>query len=243
MFRRLTRHPATQATLAWLLGLYLACVFRTTRWTLLGEEHLRAALQPEGGRCRPVIAAFWHERLPMMPELWLQARRRVPEMGPMRGHVLVSRHRDGRFIGNIVRRFRLEMVHASSSRGGAAGLRALLRVLRRGDVVVITPDGPRGPRRRAAPGVAQLAAASGLPVLPCAAWSGRQRILGSWDRMRLPLPFARGVLVFGPPIAVGRGEAEAALPAIEAALTAACEAADSWATGAATGHRMGEIAA
>ena len=73
MFRRLIRHPATQAALAWLLGLYLACVFRTTRWTLLGEAHLHAALLPPqdggGGRCRPVIAAFWHERLPMMPML------------------------------------------------------------------------------------------------------------------------------------------------------------------------------
>jgi lysophospholipid acyltransferase (LPLAT)-like uncharacterized protein len=229
MLRRLIRHPATQAALAWLLGLYLAIVFRTTRWTLLGEAHLHAALLPEAGRCRPVIAAFWHERLPMMPMLWLLARARVPDMAPMRAHVLVSRHRDGRFIGEVVRRFRLEMVHASTSRGGATGLRALARVLAGGDMVVITPDGPRGPARRAAPGVAQLAALSGLPVLPCAARSSRQVLLGSWDRMRLPLPFGRGVFVLGPPVPVDRAAPEAALPAIEAALTAACDQADAWA--------------
>jgi hypothetical protein len=151
----------------------------------------------------------------------------------MRGHVLVSRHRDGRFIGAVVRRFRLELVHASSSRGGAAGLRAMLRVLASGDMVVMTPDGPRGPRRVAAPGVAQLAALSGRPVLPCAARSTRQRVLGSWDRMRLPLPFGRGVLVCGAPVVVGRAGAgrggEAALAAVAAALTAACDAADAWA--------------
>ncbi|MBD0270816.1 MAG: lysophospholipid acyltransferase family protein [Acetobacteraceae bacterium] len=229
MFRRLIRHPAAQAALARLLGLYLSAVYRTTRWTLVGEEHVRAALlRPEGGRTRAAIAAFWHENLPMMPMLWLSARRRVPEMAPMRGHVLVSRHRDGRFIGAVVGRFRLELVHASTSRGGAAGLRAMLRVLAGGDMVVITPDGPRGPRRVAAPGVAQLAALSGLPVLPCAARSTRQRVLGSGDRMRLPLPFGRGVLVCGAPVAVerdGGGEA-AALSAVAAALTAACDAAD-----------------
>ncbi|MBD0271220.1 MAG: hypothetical protein ICV73_04755, partial [Acetobacteraceae bacterium] len=90
MLRRLTRHPAAQAALARLLGLYLSAVYRTTRWTLLGEEHIRAALlRPEGARAQAAIAAFWHENLPMMPMLWLSARRRVPEMSPMRGHVLV----------------------------------------------------------------------------------------------------------------------------------------------------------
>jgi len=229
MLRRLIRHPAAQAALARLLGLYLSAVYRTTRWTLLGEEHLRAALRPEAGRAQAAIAAFWHENLPLMPVLWLTARRRLPEMAPMRGHVLVSRHRDGRFIGAVVRRYRVGLVHASTSRGGVAGLRAMLRLLAAGDMVVMTPDGPRGPRRVAAPGVAQLAALSGRPVLPCAARSTRQRVLGSWDRMRLPLPFGRGVLVCGAPVAVAREQGEAALATVAAALTAACDAADAWA--------------
>jgi lysophospholipid acyltransferase (LPLAT)-like uncharacterized protein len=172
MLRRLLRHPASQAGFAWLLGGYLALVFRTTRWTLLGEDHLRAAFQPSGpeaGEDRPLpgaIGAFWHERLPMMPMLWLLARRLLPALGERRTHVLVSRHRDGRFIGTIVRRFRLEIVHASSSRGGATGMRVLLRALAAGDSIAITPDGPRGPRRRAAPGVAMLAALSGRRCYP-----------------------------------------------------------------------------
>ncbi|RYJ02395.1 MAG: DUF374 domain-containing protein [Acetobacteraceae bacterium] len=229
MLRRLIRHPATQAALAWLLGLYLVLVFRTTRWTLQGEANLQAALGPGNA---PILAAFWHERLPMMPMLWLRARAAEPRLAGVQAHVLVSRHRDGRFIGEVVRRFRLVMVHASTSKGGAAGLRALLRVLGAGDMVVITPDGPRGPRRHAAPGVAQLAALAGVPVLPCAARTTRVRVIPSWDRMVLPLPFARGVLVIGPPVAVDRTMPLAALPAIEAALTAACEAADAWAAAA-----------
>ncbi len=229
MLRRLIRHPTIQAAFAKALGLYLALVFRTTRWTLLGEPHLTAALGPETGPGgRPILAAFWHERLPMMPMLWLRARAAEPRLAAVRAHVLVSRHRDGRFIGDIIRRFRLELVHASTSRGGATGMRQLLRVLEQGDMVVITPDGPRGPRRRAAPGVAQLAALAGIPVLPCAARTSRARLLRSWDRMVLPLPFARGVLVMGPPVAVDRAAPLAALPAIEAALSAACDTADAW---------------
>ena len=233
MFRRLIRHPSMQAALARLLGLYLFAVYRTTRWTLLGEEHLRAALRPAPGQGRPAVVAFWHETLPMIPPLLLCARRRMPEVAAMGAHVLVSRHRDGRFVGAVVRRYGVGLVHASTSRGGAAGLRTMLRLLAAGDIVGVTPDGPRGPRRVAAPGVAQLAALSGRPVLPCAGRSTRQRLLGSWDRMRLPLPFGRGVLVCGPPMTVpreARGEASSSsLADIAAALSAACDAADAWA--------------
>lgn len=219
MLRRLTRHPAFQGFAAKLLGLYLALVYRTTRWRLLGGEHIDAGFAAHG----TVIAAFWHENLPLMPHLWRtgQARAAIPS-----AHVLVSRHRDGRFIGTVVNRFGLSMIHASSSKGGATGLLAMARLLRTRAMVVITPDGPRGPRRQSAPGVAQLAALSGKPVLPCAARVSRGIGLKSWDRMVIPLPFGRGIMVVGAPVEVTRETVEARLPAINAALDAACDAAD-----------------
>ena len=222
MLKRLLRHRSVQASGAWLLGLYLWFALRTTRWTLLGAEHL--APHAAGA---PVIAAFWHERLPLMSMLWLmslgghESRQRVRRM-----HVLVSKHRDGRFIGYVLRRFRVDVVLGSSSRSGAAGLRGLLGVLADGDQVVITPDGPRGPRRVAAPGVAQLAALSGVPVLPCSAQTSRRWQLRSWDRMVIPRPFGRGVVVCLPSITVERAHWRTAMPAIEAALTRAADQAD-----------------
>src|SRR5579875_1812119 len=138
MLKSLLRRPGMQVFLARLLGLYLAFALRTTRWTLHGTAHM--APHADGAPC---VVAFWHERLPMMPMLWALARARGARM---RAHVLVSRHRDGRFIGEVVRRFRLDMVYGSSSKGGAAGLRVLLGLLAAGDHVAITPDGPRGPR-------------------------------------------------------------------------------------------------
>jgi lysophospholipid acyltransferase (LPLAT)-like uncharacterized protein len=225
MVKRLLRRSGTQALLAWLLGRYLALALRTTRWTLHGAEHL--APHAAGAPC---VVAFWHERLPLMPVLWMMARRNGARA---RVHVLVSRHRDGRFIGEVVRRFRVEIVHGSSAsgrktseKGGAAGVLALLDLLGEGDHVVITPDGPRGPRRTAAPGVAQLAGLSGAPVLPAGAQTTRRLVLRSWDRMVLPLPFGRGSIVCGAPIAVPRENWEAALPAIAAAMTAAADQAD-----------------
>src|ERR1700722_19977776 len=93
-------------------------------------------------------------------------------------------------------------------------------------MVGITPDGPRGPRRVAARGIAQLAALAAVPVLPCAARTSRRIILNTWDRMAIPLPFGRGVVVGGPAIIVPRDAWRDALPAITAGMNRATERAD-----------------
>jgi lysophospholipid acyltransferase (LPLAT)-like uncharacterized protein len=224
MLKRLIRGPAAQAALAWLLGLYLQLALRTTRWTLVGEGPA-LAMAATGSA---FLIAFWHERLPMMPALFRAAQRRLPQRPGIRPHVLVSRHRDGRFIGEVVKGFGITMVYGSTSRGGTAGVLEMLRVLRGGDPVGITPDGPRGPRRVAAAGVGEIAALAGVPVLACAAATTAARILPSWDRMMLPLPFGRGVFVLAEPISVPREGGEAALPAIAAAMTDCCDRADAW---------------
>ncbi|MFT8243011.1 lysophospholipid acyltransferase family protein [Roseomonas sp. BN140053] len=227
MLKRLLRHPATLALAARLIGLYLAFTYATTRWTLLGARDVAWVAEPG----LPLVASFWHERLPMMPMLWRLARRKFPSLAAHRAHVLVSRHRDGRAIGDVVSRFRLETVHGSTSRGGTAGVIALLRLLEGGDMVAITPDGPRGPRRVAAAGVAQIAALAGVPVVPCAAATSRRIVLRSWDRMVLPLPFSRGVVVVRPTVSVSRDEAGTALQAIAAGMNEACAIADAWVAG------------
>ncbi len=220
--KRLAKHPVAQAVFAKLLGLYLRFALWTTRWSLEGQEHM--APHAAGA---PVIVAFWHERLALMPMLWVKARRSLEGRGARnRAHVLVSQHRDGRFIGAVVSQFALDVVLGSSSRGGAKGLRILLDLLAAGDHIAITPDGPRGPRRVAAPGVAQLAALSGTPVLPCAAQTTRRWVLRTWDRMVVPKPFGRGVVVCLPTIAVGRDSWQEVLPAVRAALSAAADRAD-----------------
>ena len=218
--KSLLRTPRIQAMLAALLGGYLTFALRTTRWTLDGQEHF----YPFGSGA-PAVFAFWHEFLPLMPALALIAGK-MPHYRPTPIHTLVSRHRDGRFIGAVVQRFGILPVLGSSSRGGAAGLRNLLAVLRRGDMIGITPDGPRGPRREAAFGVAQLAALSGVPVVPLAARTSRRIQLNTWDRMPVPLPFGRGVVVCGPAISVPREGWKDAVPAITDALNQAADRAD-----------------
>lgn len=228
LLKRILRGAAMQALTARLLGLYLDLALRTTRWRVLGDEHLRPAIAGT-----PIIGAIWHEMLPMTPALWTYMRRHGAAGTPS---VLASKHRDGRFIGLVVRRFGFHVLHGSSSKtgsardisekGGPASVRALLAILQSGQHVALTPDGPRGPRRRAAAGIAQIAALSGVSIQPVGAQTTRRMVLPTWDRMVVPLPFGRGVIVCGAPLPVPRRGWEAALPAIEAALNAAADQAD-----------------
>lgn len=224
--KRLLRHPAVLGTVAGLLAAYLRFALGTTRWVLHGEDELGRLIH-----ANPAVFAFWHERLPLMPALWMWALR--ARRGGRRGRmfVLVSRHQDGRMIGAAMRGFGLDVLHGSSAKrgeqkGGAAGLRAMLGVLADGNQVVITPDGPRGPRRVLARGVAQLGALAGVPVVPCAAQAGWRIVLPTWDRLVIPLPFGRGVLVCGTPVLVARDGWADSVPGLQAALTAAAERAD-----------------
>jgi hypothetical protein len=207
MLKRLLRAPPVQAVLVRLMAGYLAFCYRTIRWRFV----LRG---PAGAPC---VIAFWHERLPLMTAGWLRLRATEGFHG-RQAHVLVSRNHDGRMIGNVLARFGVALVHGSSSRGAVAALRAMAAVLKAGDVIGITPDGPRGPRRVAAPGAAQLAALAQVPLLPCAAAIRRAIVLRSWDRMVLPVPFTRGAIVVGPALAADRRDAAGNTAALAAAL-------------------------
>ena len=218
--KSLLRSSPVQHLFPGLLGRYLRFILSTNRWTFDGAENFA----PHGAGS-PAVFSFWHEYLPLMPALAMLARN-SPAYFPAPIYALVSQHHDGQFIGAIVRQFGIEPVPGSSSRGGTRGLRRLLRLLQRGGMIGITPDGPRGPRRVAAQGVAQLAALAGVPILPCATRTSRRIVLNTWDRMGVPLPFGRGVVVCGPAIIVPRDSWREALPAISLAMNRAAERAD-----------------
>ena len=165
------------------------------------------------------VGIFWHGRLLMIPFLypgkWM--------------HVLISTHRDGEIIARVMERFRFRLVRGSSKKGGTAALKEMVRLLREDKDVAITPDGPKGPREVAKPGVAQVARLSGKAVIPMAFGASRAWRLGSWDRFFIPKPFSRGVYVVGEPLRYRDGEEpEAFRVRIEAALRDVTERADGY---------------
>lgn len=196
--KRLLRSDAGLRLACWLVQAYIRLVYRTGHWTVEG------AAFPQAIRARgeAFILAFWHGRLLMMPMAWQQ-------LGPM--HMLISAHRDGKLIAGAVRAFTIDTVHGSSNDGGSAALRAMVRWLKSGDCVGITPDGPDGPAMRASRGIVAVARLAGVPIVPLAYATRARRIMKSWDRFHFPLPFSRGIFLWGEPIHVDAKLDEAAL--------------------------------
>lgn len=209
--KRLAQSDAAQAAACWIGAQFIRLVRATGRWTIAGEE-IPETFRRDG---KPFILAFWHGRLMMMPYCW-----RRTDLVKM----LISDHRDGRLISGTVRHFDIESVVGSTSRGGAQAMRNLIRLLRDGGVVGITPDGPRGPRMRVGEGTIAVARLSGAPIIPATFASSRRRVLESWDRFILALPFSRGVFLWGEPIEIPRDADDAASERYRLALEEAMNA-------------------
>lgn len=215
--RNILKSDWTRSPLCWLGSLYIRFVHATGSWRILGDDLPKRHWAEDS----PFILAFWHGRLLMMPYCWPKGRTI---------HMLASAHRDGAVISKIAAHFGVATTEGSSSKGGAAALRAMLKRLKKGDCVGMTPDGPRGPRMRASHGVAALARLSGRPVIPVAYATAKGPRLSSWDRFLLPKPFSKGVFIWGGAITVkndvSREGLDAARLEIEAELNRISREAD-----------------
>jgi lysophospholipid acyltransferase (LPLAT)-like uncharacterized protein len=202
---RLMRRPAVSAALSWLAARYIRLVWITGRWRIENMD-IADRMVADG---TPFIACFWHGRMLMIPNAW----RYDAKMS-----ILISHHRDGVFISRTLSHLGIGTIAGSTSRGGAGALVAMVRALKRGEYMGITPDGPRGPRMRAAPGAAAAARLSGAVLLPVSYGAARRRVLGSWDRFVVPLPFSRGIVRLGTPIEVPRDADETGLEVVRQKL-------------------------
>jgi lysophospholipid acyltransferase (LPLAT)-like uncharacterized protein len=117
-------------------------------------------------------------------------------------HMLISAHPDGRIIAGAMTYFDIDTIAGSTRRGGSAALRAMLKRLKEGACVGITPDGPRGPAMNASFGIVNIARRAQVPIVPLTYATSRRRVLGTWDRFHLALPFGRGVYLWGEPIEI-----------------------------------------
>jgi hypothetical protein len=187
------------------------------------------AVDPASPLCREQqIYIFWHEYI-LLP---------LAFRGQGNMAILVSQHRDADILSHAARHLRIELVRGSSRRGGMAAVRQLLRQGGRLHLT-ITPDGPRGPRRRLAPGAVYLASKLGLPLVLVGMGYDRPWRIGSWDRFALPRPYGRARAVVSPQVHVppklDRTGIEQFREKIERLLNRLTEEAESW---AASSRRM-----
>ncbi|MEO1015328.1 MAG: lysophospholipid acyltransferase family protein [Pseudomonadota bacterium] len=214
------------------MGAYIRLVQRTSRFKIIGLEHVRAL---EAETPRGFFVAFWHSNILLAPSVRDHLRRRL--------RMLVSTHRDGEIIVNAVAGFDIDFIRGSAAnerksakdKQGASAIAQMIGAIDAGDAVGLTPDGPRGPARSVQAGVVRLASMTGAPVIGFACVASRRRTLKTWDRFQLALPFSTVYVVVSPPVAIGAIDAHADVADAKARIKAALDAAAAEATRRADG--------
>jgi lysophospholipid acyltransferase (LPLAT)-like uncharacterized protein len=171
---------------------------------------------------RPFIYAIWHENLLVPVYYYRRSGMRY----------MISQHADGQVLAEIGRRLGVPLVRGSSTRGGIEALREVLRGGREAHLA-LTPDGPRGPRRRVQAGVVYMAARTGMSIVPAGFGYTRLWRLNSWDQMALPHPWSFVAAVTAEPVivpaSIGRHEIEEYRTLVETRLAQATHLAEAWA--------------
>jgi lysophospholipid acyltransferase (LPLAT)-like uncharacterized protein len=186
-WKRLRSRPWFVRFVAWCIWQFVRIVYRTNIWTVEGQN-IPDAYHQKG---KPFIVAFWHSRLMMACYAWAY---KTPF------YMIISDHADGKIISFTVGHYGIKTISGSKSRRGAKALRESVAALRRGEVIGITPDGPRGPREEVSEGICQLARLGKCDIIPLGCATSRHRRLKTWDRFFLSFPFGRGAFVWGTPL-------------------------------------------
>jgi 3-deoxy-D-manno-octulosonic-acid transferase len=202
-----------------MLARYIRFVHRSSRIIAEPADWLQR-LEAE----QPFIYAFWHGQFLLIPTL-------SPPSIPV--DVMVARHGDAELIGQALGHFDMGLIRGAGAgdrkrdRGGASALRGALKALEGGRSLSMTADVPPGPARRAGEGIVTLARLSGRPIIPVAVASSRSKVLDTWSRMTINLPYSTIGVAVGPPIRVARelspDAAEAARLSVETGLNAVTE--------------------
>lgn len=171
---------AVGSTLAYFYTVFLG--WTTRIYWFKSEEGQR--LEKEG---KGVIYAVWHNQ-----QLFLLYPYKGQKIAP-----LISQSSDGEYIARCLPKFGMLAVRGSSSRGGARALIHLMHAARDGYSPMLTPDGPRGPIYKVQSGILFLAKKTGLPIIPVGTALSHKIKVGSWDKMRVPLPFGKTALTYG----------------------------------------------
>lgn len=187
----------------------MIAVILLTEWTTRKTWINRHLLDYYHGEGQNFIAGMWHNNIIGFTH----------SMGRLGLSGMISQSRDGENIATVCAFFGLKPVRGSTARGAFGATRSLLRLLKNGGSTALTPDGPRGPRYVMQAGITTLARRARVPILPMACSANRMIEAGSWDRMKLPLPFSHVTYYIGDPIWLSEEEEEdAALERVQHAL-------------------------
>lgn len=174
-----------------LIAYVVFAIYKLLYWTWRIEIHHSPKVEQWLKEKKPFAIAHWHG-----DELGV-----IHLIKPYHVAVIVSTSTDGEIMNQAVKLFGGEAARGSSTRGGSAALKGILKLVKKGRRPGIAVDGPKGPIYKVKPGVMQISRLAKIPIVPLAFQADRVKIFEkSWNKSKLPKPFAKLVIVYGEPM-------------------------------------------
>ena len=173
----------------WLLKF----LYRTSTWNIEGKHRIKSILA-EG---KSVIVATWHSH--MLPTFM--------DLAGNHYYGLAGMHKDADLISKIGNRMGWKLLRGSSSDQGKEVYKEMVNILAdNGNVVVLTPDGPKGPAKIPKPGIIRAAQKTNAVILPAMGQSKRRWGFTNWDTFYVGKPFSRIEFIYGEPLEFSESE-------------------------------------
>ena len=167
------------------LATFLVPIIGSLLIRLISLTNKKVFHAPQNLPKEPFIMACWHGELLMIPYAYTRYRK-IPHV-----KLLISEHFDGNLIAKTLAFFGFGTIRGSSTRGGAKALISAIKELKNGYDLVITPDGPKGPRHEVQDGIVVMAQKAKVKITVVAIKPSSFWELSSWDKFVIPKPFGR----------------------------------------------------
>jgi len=191
ILKRFSKTKYGQKSIGFLFYLITKFICFSIRWKCYDEDQKSNVINNKD----QYIFCCWHNRLFLGPHLL--PRNRII-------NALQSSHSDGMITSIAFKYLGMNVILGSSMKGGMQAFRKMVKCIKNGESIAITPDGPKGPKETVKEGVIKLAQITGIPIVPLV-WSTKKfKIIDSWDNFVIPFPFSKGIYTFGKPIYVDK---------------------------------------
>ena len=188
-YKKIFRTKLAYSIICWIGAKYIKFVSFTTKWSFINKKYVENLWKKN----ESFILCFWHGRLLMMPLSW-NNKKKI--------NVLISAHSDGQLLSKTVKYFDIKTIIGSSSKGGSEAIRNIIKSLKSGISIGMTPDGPRGPRMKINSAIIKIASLTGNKIIPLSYSVKKKIFLNSWDKFLVALPFGKGCFIWGKPIKI-----------------------------------------
>ena len=183
MLKRLSKNNFFLNIFANLVFLSLWIIKFTSIWKGVNEEIIEKELTKK----KTLIVLIWHHQLMGSTFSW----KFKPKLRP-----IATSHRDGQLSTLVQKKFGLDPLLRKKDNPTFL-IKNISKAVQNGDCIYITPDAPHGPPKKINTSIFKLCQKFDLNIAILSFHTNRYFRINSWDKLKIPLPFSKGIYLWG----------------------------------------------